>query len=205
MKKKFGIGVMLAVISLIAVSGAQAQESKTNDDRKKQCRTNLHGTVWNYDGGGFACNAGSVEASIFCTSKGECVCFGKDCDKIGGNGALGKIGDSKAKILANLSQKLTERDKVRLENLIVKSLSALRDGDGITSVQIIKQIKALSRQIGGGIGGPLEDCGDHCQHLLDEGKAAEYAICYWACVLWGGPSRGSGLITRQVFTKPIRN
>jgi hypothetical protein len=30
------------------------------------------------------------------------------------------------------------------------------------------------------------DCGTRCQHLLGEGNAPGYGVCYWACVIRGG-------------------
>lgn len=39
----------------------------------------------------------------------------------------------------------------------------------------------------GALGDSLEDCGDKCQHHLEDGNAPAYAVCYWACVAKGGP------------------
>lgn len=62
------------------------------------------------------------------------------------------------------------------------------DTDKVGSV-----VAEMRRVGGGGLGGsPWLDCGDYCQHLLDEGDAPGYAVCYWACVIRGGPGVGLG-------------
>jgi hypothetical protein len=138
-----------------------------------------------YEDGGFTCNAGSYKASIHCTSGGDCICTGADCDQIGGGGALGKVGNSKGKILARFPQNLTSQDKAQMQRLVEQSLNAIKDRQGETAVQTIRGVRVLARRASGN--SPWETCGDHCQHFLDEGKPLEYAYCYWACVARGGP------------------
>jgi hypothetical protein len=174
---------------------AEAQTNKTNQDRKNECRQNLNGTVVEHEGGGFTCNAGPYDASIHCTSSGECICTGSDCDKLGGNHSLGKVRDSKRIILSKLPQNILSQDKTRIVNLVEQSLNAIRSGDGKTSAEKIGQIRAFMKR--NASGGPLEDCYDHCKGHLDNGNPTAYAVCYWACVVMGGPSTKYQLYPRQ--------
>ncbi len=104
----FRLAVCSMFLAFVCAVSAQAPNTgaKTNADRKTECR-NLGGTVVEYGEGGFACNAGSYEATIHCTSGGVCICTGSDCDKLGGGGALGMIGDSKKKIFAAFPRNLS--------------------------------------------------------------------------------------------------
>jgi len=98
--------------------------------------------------------------------------------------------DSDDKIMAKLPPGLRENDKARLESLMDQSLSAIESGDGETAVTAIKEFQdtlELSTGVGLDDGSPWLDCGKHCQHLLDAGDAPGYAVCYWACVIRGGP------------------
>lgn len=180
----------VATFLVLVVSDADAQKTnarKTNADRKDECRKNLNGTVIEHEGGGFTCNAGSYEVSIHCTSGGDCICTGADCDQIGGGGGLGRVGNSKVKILAKLPQKLTSQDKAQVERLVAQSLSAIKAGDGKTSVEKIEEVRALMSKRANG--SPWQTCGAHCNRHLDDGDAAAYAVCYWSCVINGGPKR----------------
>lgn len=98
---------------------------------------------------------------------------------------LVKRPDAKNKIIDNLPQNLTSQDKAKLEVLVEQSLSALKAGDNTTSVRKIEEARAITRRLGKG-GSSWENCGDHCQHHLDDGNAVAYAVCYWACVIRGG-------------------
>jgi hypothetical protein len=179
--------VTAVAVLLLTVSSVSAQ-AKTNADRKAECQKNLAGEIVDYDDGGFVCNAGNYEASIICTSGGACVCTGKDCGKLGADGGLSRVGDSKAKILAKLSSKLSKKDKIKLETLVAQSLAAIKDGKVKVAIERINQVKEL---LGGSTWNPLFDCGEHCRKLLDGGNAPGYAVCYWACVINGGPSKNS--------------
>ncbi len=159
---------------------AAAQTTKTNDDRKTECTNNLSGKVVNYGDGGFACVA--KDATIFCTSGGQCACFGDDCGKLGGGGALGRIADSRKKLIAGFQKNLTKQQKSAMGKAIDESFAALRKGDGKTAVKKIEEISALRmNDNGGGESANGLECRDKCQHHLDDGNAPAYAVCWWTC------------------------
>jgi hypothetical protein len=89
-------------------------------------------------------------------------------------------------VIAKIPQSLSPADKAALTQLINQSMNALRAGDGATSLRALRKVQTIAKKAGGGIG-PLTTCGDFCQHHLDEGNAPAYAVCYYACVLKGGP------------------
>jgi len=100
---------------------------------------------------------------------------------------LVKDAKTRDKIVARIPKKLSHDDRAMVEQLVDQSLSAVRAGDGATAESTIRKIRSIFGH--GGLGlSPWGSCGDFCQHLLDEGNPTGYGVCYWACVLRGGPS-----------------
>lgn len=81
---------------------------------------------------------------------------------------------------------LAPSERRTLQALAARSRDAIVAGDGRKAVASVREFRAMLARLGVG-GGPLEDCGDHCQHHLDDGNPTAYAVCCWACVIRGGP------------------
>jgi hypothetical protein len=179
--ERLATALALCLILLAAVSPHAAQAPRTNDDRKTECRKNLNGQVFEYSDGGFACTAGTVEATIHCTSGGQCLCTGAGCDQIGGDGALGKLGNAKKKILATLPLNIPAPKRAQLVKLVDESLKALHKRDGKTASQKIEELLQMRQQLdwGGAIA-----CKDKCKHHLDDGNPEKYAVCWYACLIF---------------------
>ena len=97
------------------------------------------------------------------------------------------------KAKAAISKSVSAAKKKQLDRLVDSSIAATRAGRGDDAVRGIKELRAVMKD-NDGEGSPWETCGKMCQHHLDDGNAPAYAVCYWACVIRGGPSVTAGVI-----------
>jgi hypothetical protein len=91
--------------------------------------------------------------------------------------------NSEAKITRALPHDITGDDRVNAERLVKESINAIKVGDGSTSVRKIEELRGILVQIQD----PWVDCHEICKGLIIVGDPQKYAICYWACVISGGP------------------
>lgn len=83
---------------------------------------------------------------------------------------------------------LSEEHKNLLLQVAAKGIAAANAGNGQLAANAAEVFKTVYLDNGGNGESPFESCGTHCQHLLDEGNAPGYGVCYWACVMRGGPN-----------------
>jgi hypothetical protein len=105
---------------------------------------------------------------------------------------------SESKVGARLPKSLKAADKKLLLEVARRSISDLNAGEQVRPAQGAR-IWAKALQDEGG-DSPLLTCGEKCRHLLDEGNAPGYAVCYWACVIRGGDS----VVGNAVMTKALK-
>ena len=105
---------------------------------------------------------------------------------------------SAAKVAARLPKTLKTTDKKLLLEVAKRSIRDLNAGDQVRAARGAT-IWAKALQDDGG-DSPFLTCGHKCQHLLDEGNAPGYAVCYWACVIRGGDS----VVGNAVMTKGLQ-
>jgi hypothetical protein len=86
---------------------------------------------------------------------------------------------------ARLPKTMSRAEKELLVKVAQRSVSDLNGGGAKRAAQGAKIWVAALRNNGDGTS-PFESCGDKCQHHLDNGDAAAYGVCYWACVARGG-------------------
>lgn len=104
---------------------------------------------------------------------------------------------SSAKIGARLPRSMKAADRTLLLAVAKRAINDLNSGDSIRATQGAK-IWARALQ-NGDEDSPFLTCGKKCQHLLDEGNAPGYAVCYWACVIRGGDDIGArGPLTKAL-------
>jgi len=75
--------------------------------------------------------------------------------------------------------------KDQQNSIIRRSLEALAKGDGegaATAIQEIIASKKGASEAQGMRPNAWLSCGNGCQELLNEGNAAGYGVCYWACI-----------------------
>ncbi len=96
-----------------------------------------------------------------------------------------QITTSQKKILFSIvPNNIKKADKDRIIKSIKKSLDNLENGDPSKVAEGITEFKRMMRAIDN----KWEDCGDHCHHFLLEGDPAAYGVCYWSCIIDGGPT-----------------
>jgi hypothetical protein len=94
-------------------------------------------------------------------------------------------------IFARLPKITRQSDRTKIARMINKSINALNAGHAQISAQMILLIKDRLRISAPNLSGlgltPWIACETHCKHHLDNGDPETYAICYWGCVVLGGP------------------
>jgi hypothetical protein len=92
---------------------------------------------------------------------------------------------TKDQILDSLPGTVTQAVRLKLGKIIEQSMTALRAGNGASGSKALEQFRGHTKKYKG----KWQTCGEHCDRHMDAGDYEAYAICYWGCIIRGGPTR----------------